>query len=392
MLNHYQILEIPEDASLEQIKVAFKKLALKYHPDKHMGDPMMEERFKEINTAYQTLSNPYSKHKYDMSLRFGSFDIPEQPAAAPQPRPRPYERPKTPVFERESITSKKNLTATLYAFLFAAVVGLIFQVGIWVVEHNRAVERAQLLSERRALFGEARMAFDQNELKESLLIIDDMGMFFESETDMRAYKDMLLNNILTRAAESMKQKRYQAALNLYSILDNFPVGSSLNISLNKAEANKQIGNYPEAINIYQQLYINGYKTVSFYTEMGDVYETGLNDPARALEYYEKATAVATKDYEVIFGKAYPILVSAKYIPLHHYKLFMKLANAHYLNGDYKTSLKSLIWPKIIWPDSSMNYTISGKCHLAIGNQQLACKEFDIARELGAKIQTPNPCF
>jgi len=55
-------------------------------------------------------------------------------------------------------------------------------------------------------------------------------------------------------------------------------------------------------------------------------------------------------------------------------------------------LKSLVWPKIIWPDSSMNYTISGKCHLAIGNQQLACKEFDVARELGAKIQTPSPCY
>ncbi|MFT7033973.1 MAG: curved DNA-binding protein CbpA [Cyclobacteriaceae bacterium] len=390
MINHYQMLEIPENASLEVIKGAFKKLALKYHPDKHMGDPMMEEHFKEINTAYQTLSNPYSKHKYDMSLKFGSFNIPEQPIPATPPRP--YQRPKRPVFEREPITSKKNLMATLYAFLFAAVVGLILQIGIWVVEHNRAVAREQFLSVRRALFGEARTAFDQDELKESLLIIDGMGMFFESETDMRTYKDMLLNNILTRADASMKQKRYQDALNFYSILDNFPVGSSLSISLNKAEANKQVGNYSEAINIYQQLYINGYKTVSFYMEMGDVYETGLNDPERALEYYNKATAVAIKDYEVIFGKAYPVIVSSKYIPMHHYNLFMKLANAHYLTGNYQDGLKSLVWTKIIWPDSSMNYTIGGKCHLAMGNQQLACKEFDIARKLGAKIQTPNLCF
>jgi hypothetical protein len=71
---------------------------------------------------------------------------------------------------------------------------------------------------------------------------------------------------------------------------------------------------------------------------------------------------------------------------------MKLANAHYLTGNYQDGLKSLVWTKIIWPDSSMNYTIGGKCHLAMGNQQLACKEFDIARKLGAKIQTPNLCF
>ncbi|MDP4679373.1 MAG: DnaJ domain-containing protein [Cyclobacteriaceae bacterium] len=389
-LNHYQILEIPENASLDEIKSAFKKLAIKYHPDKHMGDPVMEERFKVLNSAYQTLSNPYSKHKYDMSLKFGSFDIPERPT--PPPPPRYYQRPERPVYPRESITSKKNLIATLYAFLFAFVVGLIIQIGIWVVEYNRSVERERLLSERREFFGEALSAYDNGEIKESLLIIDDMGMFFESESDMREYKDMLLNNILTRAEESMKSKRYKTALNFYSILEKFPSGTSLNISLNKAEAHKQIGNYDQAIHIYQQLYMSGYRTVSFYIEMGDIYESGLKNIDKALEYYEKATKIATKDYESIFGKAYPVLVSRKYIPLHHYKLFMKLANAYYLTEKYESSLKSLVWTKIIWPDSSLNYTISGKCHQALGDQLMACKEFNLARKLGADIQIPSDCL
>ena len=66
MLNYYQILGVAENASLDEIKSAFKKQALKFHPDRNQNDPASEELFKEINNAYQTLSNPYNRHRYDM--------------------------------------------------------------------------------------------------------------------------------------------------------------------------------------------------------------------------------------------------------------------------------------------------------------------------------------
>jgi curved DNA-binding protein CbpA len=63
--NYYSILEIPKNATLAQIKNAYKELAKKYHPDKNDGDPIAEEKFKLINEAYQTLSDPVKKEKYD---------------------------------------------------------------------------------------------------------------------------------------------------------------------------------------------------------------------------------------------------------------------------------------------------------------------------------------
>lgn len=67
--NYYKILGVPEDASEEQIKKAFRKGARKYHPDVNPDNPEAEENFKKLNEAYQVLSDPEKRQKYD---QFGS--------------------------------------------------------------------------------------------------------------------------------------------------------------------------------------------------------------------------------------------------------------------------------------------------------------------------------
>lgn len=63
--DYYKILGIERNASKEEIKRAYRKLALKTHPDRNPGDAKAEERFKEINEAYQVLSDPEKKSRYD---------------------------------------------------------------------------------------------------------------------------------------------------------------------------------------------------------------------------------------------------------------------------------------------------------------------------------------
>lgn len=70
MKNHYQTLGIKRDASNDDIKKAYRKLAQKFHPDKNDGDKFFEERFKEIQEAYETLSDLYEKGKYDSSYDY----------------------------------------------------------------------------------------------------------------------------------------------------------------------------------------------------------------------------------------------------------------------------------------------------------------------------------
>ena len=66
--DHYEVLGVRREAAPEEIKSAFKKLAAQYHPDRNQDDPTAHERFKEINLAYQVLSDENRRSMYD---RFG---------------------------------------------------------------------------------------------------------------------------------------------------------------------------------------------------------------------------------------------------------------------------------------------------------------------------------
>lgn len=63
--DYYKVLGISKEASQEEIKKAFRQLARKYHPDLNQGNKDSEEKFKEINEAFQVLSNPQKKAQYD---------------------------------------------------------------------------------------------------------------------------------------------------------------------------------------------------------------------------------------------------------------------------------------------------------------------------------------
>jgi len=67
--DYYRVLGISKNAGQDEIKKAYRKLAVKYHPDKNAGDKNSEERFKEISEAYEVLKDPEKRKRYD---RLGS--------------------------------------------------------------------------------------------------------------------------------------------------------------------------------------------------------------------------------------------------------------------------------------------------------------------------------
>src|SRR6516225_5750970 len=73
--DYYEVLGVPRKASLKDIRTAFRKLARKYHPDLNPGDKAAEEKFKQIQEAYDVLSDTKKRQMYDQ-YGFYSDNVP----------------------------------------------------------------------------------------------------------------------------------------------------------------------------------------------------------------------------------------------------------------------------------------------------------------------------
>lgn len=72
--NYYQVLGLEINSTTDEIKKAYRKHAIKFHPDKHDGDKFFEEKFKEIYIAYEILSDDLKRASYDKTLKQEFFD------------------------------------------------------------------------------------------------------------------------------------------------------------------------------------------------------------------------------------------------------------------------------------------------------------------------------
>jgi DnaJ-class molecular chaperone len=88
--NLYNILEIKKDATQNEIRIAYKKLALQWHPDKNEDKIFAENKFKKICEAYFVLSNPEQRRQYDIAIS----PPPPQPPRQRRPPPPPQDIPK----------------------------------------------------------------------------------------------------------------------------------------------------------------------------------------------------------------------------------------------------------------------------------------------------------
>ena len=140
MPDYYAILGVKQNATSGQIKLAYRRLALKYHPDKNPENQLAEERFVEIAEAYEVLSDPVKKSRYDNGLDF-EFTQDHDPVREKRRPPPPHYyykyKPEKKVYSRRDYM---YATSAVTAIIVAAIVFPLYLLQITSEKYyNKAV-------------------------------------------------------------------------------------------------------------------------------------------------------------------------------------------------------------------------------------------------------------
>lgn len=379
MRNYYEILGIPEEASHYEIKAAFKKLAMMYHPDKHAGDPQMEERFKEINMAYQVLSDPIQKANYDYRLKYSvpTYDY----VPPPPPRPGPYRRPVYKgEFTKEDL--RRNTVGTLWAFGLALALATVSMAAMQGYSYYQDYKLEALLGERRIVFDQAVDEAEHGHIKEALDILSVFSTFYKEEQYIRDYKKNLIETTIRDADLLFEAGNYSKALHYYETVYPYMVYHTFDFHYRMAQCYQQTASYKKSLEMYERLLESGLRKQHIFHNMAKIYRDNLRDYEQSLHYYHKAADVAINNYIKTFGEAYIILIHAGNVPAEDLDIFLGEARGYLLVGNVEQALHETKWLANVWPKRNAIFLLRADCYRAVGNEAVACQYIDLAARVG----------
>lgn len=341
--NYYEILGVPTYASAEEIKAAYKKLAMKYHPDRNQGSKFHEEHFKLILEAYQTLSDKYNRDIYDLRRTYKYQPSASSTSSNPNVRrPSGYRPPtanrksyKPPPTPPESSFStffghyKKYLSPHLIA-AYLTVVALIVTSIFWIVG---VVARDN-----------AEKAFRKGDFMAAL------------QHDPTYYP------ALVKRAEVLRTvwKNPIGAIEDYDLAIKYAKTPQAEMFRYRGECYLMLNNYKEAIKDFKVVAEMQPNSDSAHYWVGEIQLFKLNDTQSAKIYFRKCLELSPNFNKASFGIGYAFL----------------------LEGNYKSGLAQLNALIDKGYDTGEVRYYTGVAYYKLGEKSAAEKEWLIAKEKG----------
>lgn len=399
MINYYHILGVSKKASQLEIKAAYRKLALRYHPDKNQDNTYAEERFKEINHAYQVLSNPQQKANHDLILSYQDLQAQlghttrqssttENQASRPadrygsrQPgrRTPPNFRPTSPISKRQ------NIIATVWAF---GIFTIIVILGLGLKSYN-SYQHEQYIAQQKELvtsiYHEAEQLFQEGKYPQSLQVLNTIN----HQQDIHLYrnttplKQKILQKLEEKGSYLFEESRYAEAAKYYQLLvDNQPYYTPFNYA-RLVSSYEMVPDFPGAIKAYQQVIKAEPSTIEARTRLAALF---LKQQAyeKALNYFQEASTLVIQEYKNYYGAGYALAMDPTRAPDSHYQLHCGLGQTYTALGMYKQAESAFKWAIFLRPDDPEAYFLRGENFSKDQQPKAACQAWSKAQLQGSR--------
>lgn len=379
MRDYYETLGIDRTATLTQIKAAFKRMAMRYHPDRNAGDKQAEETFKVVNEAYHTLSDPEKKLRYDS--RF--YWVTEQTNYAywQEIRRRRYERWKRSQ-EQEYRFDRNYFKIQGLAFLVFLIVagfcfGIIHTTHYYVEREYRQKQQANslLLKQVNGLFGEGRF-------HDAFTMISVLEEKDPLEYRFGFARDSLVHALRVLADSEFKNKDFTGAISHYEVLKTYEHPVRFETLENLSLCQYYLGNFEQSLQTLKHLLLQQPNNPILIYQIGLINLEKVDDLKEALHYFTIGKTTFKENLGKVYGKAFEIVMDPADAPDIYFHIFQARAVTNLKLQNYKEAITDCNWAILLRPREGQPYYLRAEANLRQNIYRYVCDDLNKAVQLG----------
>jgi len=383
--DYYQVLGIPRSATAEQIKITFKRLAVRYHPDKNPGDKRAEEIFKEISLAYDVLSDPEKKARHDLVLAYSRTSKSFQSQTTNYPRYNTYQRrPYSPPGKYQYQFGWSYVRNQLLAFGFVFVVAIIVLSVQAAYEYRLRKEKERIDAWRNQRMQMAIMTFENGKIRPAFDTLRYMIEEFPGEFELKDQKNKLLTKVKVAADQQFRRKDFSRAAFLFTVARDYeePYLLNLDVHFKLAQSYENLEEYEKAAETINYVLARDSENINLNLELANLYTNRLDEPEKALEFFDRARDKIRGLLEAAYGRAYELVINPVKMPDLYYHVYRGRGIANTKLGNHSDAIKDFNWAILFRPGHGEDYFYRAENYFALNDLRRSCRELDKAIEAG----------
>lgn len=389
MTDYYRQLGLSHNANQADIKAAYKRLAMQYHPDHNQGDTAAEERFKQINEAYHVLSDPLKKARYDRQFEV-AHTLPYQTSTGQRRRPYPYHPPGYNPQQPRPNSGRQTYYKVdrnyfriqgLAVLTFFIIAGICFGIA-HAIEYFSEKQQLEKWMANTRMLKQVNGLFDNGHFNEAFDLISDLKLKDPTEFRFIFARDSLVSALGRRADTYIAQGDYTEAIRHLLILKNYENPSRLETLRKIALCQYHLGNFQEALQALKRLHNQEPRNLQLVYQIAMIDEDKLGNHEEALQYFDLGKKLFKSNLTEVYGEAFEMVLNPLDAPDIYYEMFIGRAKTNIALERYDDAISDGRWAIYLRRQEPDGYYWRAVAKAHTPSPDDLCADIATARQLG----------